>query len=52
LAELERVYQRGLADALMEGGAHLLDPARIDVRGQLTVGRDVCIDVGVSLKAR
>jgi len=46
LAELERVYQRGLADALMEGGAHLLDPARIDVRGQLTVGRDVCIDVG------
>ena len=46
LAELERVYQRGLADALMESGAHLLDPARIDVRGQLTVGRDVCIDVG------
>jgi len=46
LAELERVYQRGLADALMERGAHLLDPARIDVRGELSVGRDVCIDVG------
>ena len=46
LAELERVYQRGLADALMERGAHLLDPARIDVRGELTLGRDVCIDVG------
>lgn len=46
LAELERVYQRGLADSLMERGAHLLDPARIDVRGELNVGRDVCIDVG------
>ena len=46
LAELERVYQRGLADVLMERGAHLLDPDRIDVRGKLTVGRDVSIDVG------
>ena len=52
LAELERVYQRGLADALMERGAHLLDPARIDVRGELTLGRDVCIDVGCVFEGR
>ena len=52
LAELERVYQRGLADALMERGAHLLDPARIDVRGELTLGRDVSIDVGCVFEGR
>lgn len=52
LAELERVYQRGLADTLMERGAHLLDPARIDIRGELTLGRDVCIDVGCVFEGR
>lgn len=45
LAELERVYQRNLADALMEAGVTLADPARIDVRGTLRCGRDVAIDV-------
>ena len=46
LAELERIYQRRLADALLEQGVQLADPARIDVRGSLTCGRDVHIDVG------
>ena len=45
LAELERIHQRNLADALMEQGVTLADPARIDVRGTLTCGRDVTIDV-------
>lgn len=46
LAELERTYQRHLAHALLEQGVRLADPARLDVRGKLTCGRDVAIDVG------
>ncbi|MEZ5740059.1 MAG: bifunctional UDP-N-acetylglucosamine diphosphorylase/glucosamine-1-phosphate N-acetyltransferase GlmU [Burkholderiaceae bacterium] len=45
LAELERIYQRDIADQLMVQGVHLMDPARLDVRGSLACGRDVVIDV-------
>jgi len=45
LAELERIYQRNLVQALMEQGVALADPARCDVRGSLACGRDVAIDV-------
>jgi bifunctional UDP-N-acetylglucosamine pyrophosphorylase/glucosamine-1-phosphate N-acetyltransferase len=45
LAELERVYQGRRAHALMEQGIRLADPARFDVRGTLTCGQDVEIDV-------
>ena len=45
LAELERVYQLRQASALMEQGVRLADPARLDVRGLLTCGQDVEIDV-------
>ncbi len=45
LAELERVYQHRLANAFMEQGVRLADPARFDVRGLLECGRDVEIDV-------
>ena len=45
LAELERIHQRRLADALMQDGVRLMDPARLDVRGQLQCGQDVQIDV-------
>ncbi|MBI3228765.1 MAG: bifunctional UDP-N-acetylglucosamine diphosphorylase/glucosamine-1-phosphate N-acetyltransferase GlmU [Burkholderiales bacterium] len=45
LAELERIYQRNRANALLEQGVSLLDPARIDIRGNLRCGRDVSIDV-------
>ncbi|MBS0309177.1 MAG: bifunctional UDP-N-acetylglucosamine diphosphorylase/glucosamine-1-phosphate N-acetyltransferase GlmU [Proteobacteria bacterium] len=45
LAELERIHQRNVANALLERGVTLADPARIDVRGSLTCGRDVTIDV-------
>jgi bifunctional UDP-N-acetylglucosamine pyrophosphorylase/glucosamine-1-phosphate N-acetyltransferase len=47
LAELERFYQRRQAERLMAEGATLLDPARVDVRGAVTTGRDVVIDVNV-----
>jgi bifunctional UDP-N-acetylglucosamine pyrophosphorylase/glucosamine-1-phosphate N-acetyltransferase len=46
LANLERVYQTRNASVLMQAGATLADPLRIDVRGHLTVGKDVEIDVG------
>jgi len=45
LADLERRYQRRQADALMEAGVRLADPARLDVRGTLDCGQDVEIDV-------
>ena len=46
LAELERVHQRNIAEAMLVGGVRLADPARIDVRGEVSYGRDVSIDVG------
>lgn len=46
LAGLERVYQIRYAENLLKQGVTLADPFRIDVRGSLTVGRDVYIDVG------
>jgi bifunctional UDP-N-acetylglucosamine pyrophosphorylase/glucosamine-1-phosphate N-acetyltransferase len=46
LAELERIHQRNLAGALLEQGVTVLDPARLDIRGALTCGRDVTLDVG------
>ncbi len=45
LSGLERIYQLRYATSLMQKGVTLHDPARIDVRGVLTVGRDVEIDV-------
>ncbi len=45
LAELERIHQQNIAGKLLEQGVTLADPARIDVRGSLSCGRDVAIDV-------
>jgi bifunctional UDP-N-acetylglucosamine pyrophosphorylase / glucosamine-1-phosphate N-acetyltransferase len=45
LAGLERVAQRNLANALLEAGVTLADPARIDIRGMLSCGQDVRIDI-------
>jgi bifunctional UDP-N-acetylglucosamine pyrophosphorylase/glucosamine-1-phosphate N-acetyltransferase len=52
LADLERRYQRGVAEALMETGVRLADPARLDVRGELHCGTDVEIDVGCVFEGR
>ena len=46
LADLERRLQRRRAEALMEAGVRLADPARFDLRGTLATGMDVEIDVG------
>ncbi len=44
-AMLERHFQQQQAEALMVAGVSLADPARFDVRGSLTVGHDVQIDI-------
>ena len=45
LAIVETLYRERAAHALMAQGVKLFDPARIDVRGEISVGRDVQIDV-------
>ncbi|HXE40959.1 MAG TPA: bifunctional UDP-N-acetylglucosamine diphosphorylase/glucosamine-1-phosphate N-acetyltransferase GlmU, partial [Azonexus sp.] len=52
LAELERQHQRNIADQLLVAGVRLADPARIDIRGELSHGRDVAIDVGCVFEGR
>ncbi|GAB4181087.1 MAG: bifunctional UDP-N-acetylglucosamine diphosphorylase/glucosamine-1-phosphate N-acetyltransferase GlmU [Rhodocyclaceae bacterium] len=52
LAQLERILQGERARALMERGVTLIDPARIEVRGELVCGQDVEIDVGCVFEGR
>ncbi len=52
LAQLERMYQKQQAEKLMQQGVTLRDPARLDVRGELTCGRDVIIDVNVIFEGK
>lgn len=52
LAELERHYQLRAARRLMAQGVTLRDPSRFDVRGEVSVGRDVLIDINVILEGK
>lgn len=52
LAQLERHYQYRAARRLMVQGVTLIDPARFDLRGEVTVGRDVSIDINVILEGQ
>ncbi|KAA0985734.1 bifunctional UDP-N-acetylglucosamine diphosphorylase/glucosamine-1-phosphate N-acetyltransferase GlmU [Pseudomonas sp. ANT_J28] len=52
LSELERHYQLRAGRRLMAQGVTLRDPARFDVRGEITVGRDVLIDINVILEGK
>ncbi|MFS2068749.1 bifunctional UDP-N-acetylglucosamine diphosphorylase/glucosamine-1-phosphate N-acetyltransferase GlmU [Pseudomonas sp. CT11-2] len=52
LAELERHYQLRAARRLMAQGVTLRDPTRFDVRGEVTVGRDILIDINVILEGK
>lgn len=47
LAEAEAAYRKICAERLMREGATLIDPNRIDVRGEVTIDADVIIDVNV-----
>ncbi|MEN1944339.1 bifunctional UDP-N-acetylglucosamine diphosphorylase/glucosamine-1-phosphate N-acetyltransferase GlmU [Luteimonas sp. MJ293] len=52
LAQLERAFQRRQVRELCRQGARVADPARLDIRGEVTVGRDVEIDVDVVLEGK
>jgi len=52
LANMERKFQKQQAEILMQQGVTLRDPARIDVRGEVSVGKDVCIDINVILEGK
>lgn len=52
LAELERYYQLEQANELMAGGITLADPTRIDVRGELTHGQDISIDINAVFEGK
>lgn len=52
LAALERIFQQEQATKLLQQGVTLLDPARFDLRGEVTVGEDVIIDVNVVLEGK
>lgn len=52
LAKIERFHQLQQAEKLMRAGVTLLDPSRIDIRGEVEVGQDVVIDVNVILEGK
>ena len=52
LAALERAFQKENALRLMNDGVTVIDPARIDIRGELVCGKDVTIDVGCVFSGR
>jgi bifunctional UDP-N-acetylglucosamine pyrophosphorylase/glucosamine-1-phosphate N-acetyltransferase len=52
LARVERLLQMDRAHALLDAGVTLADPARIDVRGELSCGKDVQIDVNCVFEGR
>lgn len=50
LTELERSLQKELATALMTSGVTIVDPARLDIRGNIKTGRDIFLDINVVLE--
>jgi bifunctional UDP-N-acetylglucosamine pyrophosphorylase/glucosamine-1-phosphate N-acetyltransferase len=52
LADLERAYQKRMANEYMNNGLTLRDPNRFDVRGELNFGKDVIIDVSVIIEGK
>ena len=50
LAQVETAYRQQRTQELMLSGVTVIDPARLDVRGTVTAGRDVQIDVNVVLE--
>ena len=50
LMELERAFQKQLTNNLMVNGVTIMDPQRLDIRGNLKVGRDILLDINVVLE--
>jgi len=47
LASAERQHQKQRAEKLMQAGVTIIDPSRIDIRGDVEIGQDTIIDVNV-----
>lgn len=52
LSQAERFYQKTMAQKLMHQGVTVLDPNRLDIRGDVTIGKEVVIDVNVILEGK
>jgi bifunctional UDP-N-acetylglucosamine pyrophosphorylase / glucosamine-1-phosphate N-acetyltransferase len=52
LAEVERAYRQIRSHDLMIAGATIVDPARIDIRGEVNIGKDVYLDINVVLEGK
>lgn len=52
LAALERRFRHLAARRLMDQGVHVIDPERVDIRGPVTAGRDVFVDINVVLEGK
>ena len=50
MAELEKRFRQRMARKLMEGGVQIIDPDRVDIRGRVDAGTDVCLDINVVLE--
>lgn len=50
LAELEKRYRQRMAHSLMEEGVQIIDPERVEIRGTVKAGSDVCVDINVVLE--
>ncbi len=50
MAELEKRYRQRMARKLMEAGVQIVDPDRVDIRGKVDAGLDVCVDINVVLE--
>ncbi|WP_419831308.1 bifunctional UDP-N-acetylglucosamine diphosphorylase/glucosamine-1-phosphate N-acetyltransferase GlmU [Endozoicomonas atrinae] len=52
LMELERARQQQLANNLMVNGVTIIDPQRLDIRGDVKTGHDITLDINVVLEGR
>ncbi len=52
LAEVEAAHRRERAAELMRAGVTIVDPARVDIRGEISCGRDVVLDINVILEGK
>ena len=50
MVQLEKNYQGREARKLLEKGVAIVDPSRLQIRGKITAGKDVYLDVGVILE--
>ncbi len=50
LAALEQRYRQQATRRLMDQGVHIIDPERLEIRGKVAAGMDVCLDINVVLE--